>query len=80
MNEKEKALKLVQDIYNLEPENADKYGMEWQMAKKYATICVDEILKALDTYNSNDLCNLTIDQAKSDIEQYNRVKQEIENL
>jgi len=82
MKEKEKAQELFEKYLSYVECGDNIYNINIQMrnAKQCATICVDEILKALYTYNSNYLCNLTIDQAKSDIEYYNRVKQEIENL
>lgn len=45
MTAKEKARELVSDFYDIDPEDALQYGMEWKMSKECALICVDEILK-----------------------------------
>lgn len=47
MSPKEKALDLITDMYNVEVDNISQFGMEWEMAKQCALICINEIIKVI---------------------------------
>lgn len=49
MTAKEKAQDLTIHFYNVNVNNISSYGMEWKMAKQCALICVEEIIKQLDS-------------------------------
>ena len=68
MNAKDKALNLVQEFYHVEVDDITQYGMEWQMAKQCALMCIDEIIEYIDK------------EGNGDFKYYEYVRQEIDKL
>lgn len=50
MKATEKAQDLTIHFYNVNVNNISSYGMEWEMAKQCALICVDEIIKTIEPH------------------------------
>lgn len=74
MRVEEKAQELTIHFYNVNVNNISSYGMEWEMAKQCALICVEEIIKQFDSVSFNhDIEDLPF-------KYWEEVKQEINRL
>ena len=71
MTPKEKAKELIDSFHQLDPDTDSYNGITFQVAKKCALVCVNNILKALES-------DWSFMQRR--IENWQEVKQEIEKL
>lgn len=65
---------------NIVTKTKGEHRDECERAKVRATICLDEMLENILNYNKSNLCNLTRDHAKRDINLFKQVKLEIQEL